>query len=91
MLEPRLLDTFRGRIANPLYWRRAYGVLRSYNRYDLATPAGAGALVDHMCTVLNVPLTPAQRAGAVNWLVAQRIDPQNRWHQMRMWSFVNGV
>lgn len=91
MLDPRLLDTFRGRIANPLYWRRAYGVLRCYHRFDLATPEGAGALVDHMSGALNVPITPVQRANAVNWLVAQRIDPQNRMHQMRMWSVVNGM
>ncbi|QSO46081.1 hypothetical protein [Alicyclobacillus mengziensis] len=91
MLDPRLLDTFRGRIANPLYWRRTYRILRGYNRYDLATPDGAGALVDEMSGALGVCLTPAQRAGAINWLVAQRIDPQNRWHQMRMWSVVNGV
>lgn len=90
MLDPRLLHTFRGRIVNPMYWRRTYGILRSYNRYHLATPDGAGALVDHLCGALNVPLTPSQRAGAVNWLVAQRIDPHNRWHQMRMWSVVNG-
>lgn len=91
MLDPRLLDTFRGRIANPLYWRRTYGILRSYHRYDLATAEGAGALVDHMCGALCVRISPAQRAGAVNWLVAQRIDPQNRWHQMRMWGIVNGM
>lgn len=91
MLDPRLVDTFRGRIANPRYWRRTYAILHSYSRYDLATGEGASALVDQMCGALNVRLTPAQRTGAINWLVAQRIDPQNRWHQMRMWSFVNGM
>lgn len=91
MLDPRLMNTFRGRIANPMYWRRTYRILRCYNRYDLATHEGAGALVDHLSGGLGVPLTAAQRTGAVNWLVAQRIDPQNRWHQMRMWSVVNGM
>lgn len=85
------MDTFRRKIANPVHWRRTYRILRCYSRYDLAGPAGAGALVDEMSGALGVPLTPAQRAGAVNWLVAQRIDPQNRWHQMRMWSVVNGI
>ncbi|QQE81018.1 hypothetical protein [Alicyclobacillus sp. SO9] len=91
MLDPRLLDTFRGRIANPMYWRRTYTILRGYSRYDLATPDGVGAMVDHLSGALNVRLTPAQRAHAVKWLVGQRIDPQNRWHQMRMWSMVNGM
>lgn len=90
MLDPRLLNVFRGRIANPMYWRRTHRVLRSYNRYHLATPDGAGAMVDHLCGELNVPITSAQRANAVNWIVSQRIDPQHPWHQMRMWRVVNG-
>lgn len=91
MLDPRLLNTFRARICNPVYWRRTYRILRCYNRYDLASPDGAGAMVDHLSGALNVRMTPAQRAGAVNWIVGQRIDPQNRWHQMRMWGVVNGM
>lgn len=90
-LDPRLLGTFRSRIANPLYWRRAHQCLRCYSREALATPDGCAALVDHMSTVLNVPLSPAQRAGATNWLYAQRIDPRHPWHQARMWSVVNGA
>lgn len=91
MLDPRLLNTFRSRIANPVYWRRTHRILRSYSRHHLATPDGAGALVDHLCSALNVRLTPAQRTHAVNWIVSQRIDPQHPWHQMRMWSVVSGV
>ncbi|WP_284199798.1 hypothetical protein [Alicyclobacillus sacchari] len=48
-------------------------------------------MVDHLATVLAVPLTPAERVGAVNWLVAQRIDPRNPLHQMRMWNVVYGM
>lgn len=91
MLDPRLLNTFRSRLANPLYWRRTHAILHGCDRHLLATPDGAAALVDHLCGALNVPLTPAERAGAVNWLVAQRIDPRNPFHQMRMWSVVNGM
>lgn len=90
MLDPRLLHTFRARIVNPLYWRRTHRILRSYNRYDLATSDGAGAMVDHLSGALNVPLSPAQRAHAINWVVSQRIDPQHPWHQMRMWNVVHG-
>lgn len=91
VLDSQLIGTFRGRIANPLYWRRVHGILRCYPREALATPEGCGALVDHMCSALGVSLTPAQRANAINWLVAQRIDPQHPRHQARMWSVVNGI
>ncbi|MDP9728568.1 hypothetical protein [Alicyclobacillus tolerans] len=91
MLDPKLLNTFRSRIANPIYWRRTYRILRSYHRSVLATPDGAGALVDHLSGALQVPLTPSQRANAVHWLVSQRIDPQNPMHQIKMWNIVNGV
>lgn len=77
MLDQRLLNTFRGWIANPMYWRRTHRILRSYSRYDLAAPDGAGAMVDHLCGALNVPITPAQRAHEANWIVSQRIDPQH--------------
>ncbi|MFD1676754.1 hypothetical protein [Alicyclobacillus fodiniaquatilis] len=91
MLDPNLLHTFRSRIRNPIHWRNTHRILHSYSRRDLATPHGAGALVDQMCGALNVPLTPGQRAGAVNWLVAQRIDPHHPLHQMRMWRIVRGM
>ena len=90
MLDPRLLNTFRGRIANPFYWRRTHRILLSYSRYELASPDGAEAMVDQMCGALNVQITPAQRAHAANWIASQRIDPQHPWHQMRMWGVVNG-
>ncbi|MCL6452435.1 MAG: hypothetical protein K6T78_02275 [Alicyclobacillus sp.] len=89
-LDPRLLDVFRAKIANPMNWRRVHHCLMSYSQWDLANPDGAGALVDNLSGVLGVPLTPAQRAGAVNWIVGQRINPRNPLHQMRMWSVVNG-
>lgn len=91
MLDPRLLNTFRSRIANPMYWRRTHRILRSYSRADLANPGGAGALVDHLCGALNTPISAGQRANAVNWIVSQRIDPQHPMHQMRMWGVVNGM
>lgn len=91
MIDPRLIGTFRARIANPLYWRRAHRCLRCYNRDALATPDGCAALVDHMSGVMGVSLTPAQRAGAVQWLHSQRIDPRHPWHQARMWGVVHGA
>lgn len=90
-LDPNLVQIFRGKIANPMHWRRVHRCLMSYSRWDLAHPDGAGAMVDHLSGTLGVPITPTQRAGAVNWIVGQRIDPRNRWHQMRMWSVVNGI
>jgi hypothetical protein len=37
-LDPYMLNTFRRRIANPMYWRRTHGILQPYNRYQLSTP-----------------------------------------------------
>ncbi|MCI0184520.1 hypothetical protein [Sulfoacidibacillus ferrooxidans] len=91
-LDPRLVDAFRARIANPLYWRRAHHCLRNNcSRELLSTPDGCAAFVDHMSSVMNVSISPTQRANAVNWLYAQRIDPRHPWHQSRMWSMVHGA
>jgi len=73
-----------------MYWRRTHRILRCYSQADLATPEGAAGLVDHMSYALNVPITPAERDGAVQWLVAQRINPHSPAHQMRMWQYVYG-
>ncbi|MCY0869621.1 MAG: hypothetical protein OWT27_03410 [Firmicutes bacterium] len=89
-LDPALLHTFRQRIAHPVYWRRTYAALRQCNRSGLGCPEGCAALVDHLSGALNVPLTPAQRAGAVAWLHRQRINPNHPGDVARMWSVVQG-
>ncbi|MCY0892879.1 MAG: hypothetical protein OWR52_05135 [Acidibacillus sp.] len=89
-LDPRLLHVFRAKMANPVYWRRVHSCLRALPPDAVATPDGCAGLVDHLCGVLGVSITPAQRAGAIQWLAAQRLNPQNPNHHWRMWHYVYG-
>lgn len=90
-LDPVMLNTFREKIANPINWRHVHQVLQSCGPEDLLHPDGAGMLVDNLANKLGVHMTPAQRDHAVNWLVAQRINPRDPAHQMRMWKIVLGT
>ncbi|QQZ10457.1 hypothetical protein [Heyndrickxia vini] len=89
-LDPGLMRVFRGRIANPMTLRRVYGICRSYRLHDLRRPAGAYGMVDRLSRCVGVPVTPAQRHNAAQWLMTCGVDPQHPGHRRRMWRMIRG-
>lgn len=87
-IDPELMGTFRQRIADPRCFARVCGCLR--NCGNLRTPAGAYGLVDGLSACCGVPITPAQRDNAAQWLMECGVDPRNPAARRSMWGVVNG-
>jgi len=89
-LDGGMLNLFRRKIMNPIYWNRAYTILHSYNGAQLRNPYYVGEMVDRMAYAMGVAVTPAQRAHAISWVCSQGLDPANPWDRMRVWRMVRG-
>lgn len=82
------LKTFRRKMANPVYWRKANRVFTQYTRADVASVESAIRLIDDLSCKLNVDLSPADKRNAAQWLVKQGMDPQSRRDRLGLWRKV---
>ncbi|MDB5084592.1 MAG: serine/threonine protein kinase [Bacilli bacterium] len=85
MPDPHLMGMFRRHLRNPRYWGRIRGILHSYDYHALQDPYAVGTMIDQLCGCCGMGITPGQRAEAVQFVVAQRVDPRLWSHRARMW------
>lgn len=85
-MESEALRTFRRKMANPLYWKRANRIFSTYTRADLADPNRTRCLIEELASSFGVPLSVQEQMQAANWLVNQGIDPKSRMDRMNLWK-----
>lgn len=89
-IHPSLLDRFAFKMMNPVYYRRARTILKSYNYAALQDPYAVGAMVDSLCMAFGDTITPAQRAAAIRFVIAERVNPLLPGHRAHMRGLVFG-
>jgi hypothetical protein len=89
-IHPRLMGRFAYKLMHPAYHRRIRAILKSYNYASLQDPYVAGSMIDSLCACCGDTITPAQRAAAIRFVIAQRCNPSLASHRARMWGLVVG-
>lgn len=89
-IDPRLMGRFAYKMMNPIYYRRARAILRSYNYAALQDPYAVGTMIDRLCMACGDTITPTQRAAAIQFVIAQRCNPLLANHRERMRGMVFG-
>jgi hypothetical protein len=88
-LDPQLMGIFREKIRDPECFRHVHKIMRACRAEDLATSTGAYGVVDKLSGKLGVPISPAQRENAAQWLMQCGVDPQNSEHRYAMWDAIS--
>lgn len=89
-IDPRLMSRFAYKMMNPIYYRRTRAILRSCNYAMLQDPYAVGGMIDSLCVACGDTISPAQRAAAIRFVIAQRCNPLLASHRARMWGIVFG-
>ena len=89
-IDPRLMGRFAYKMMNPVYNRRVRAILKSYNCAALQDPHAVGTMIDRLCVSCGDTITPAQRAAAIRFVIAQRCNPLLASHRARMRALVFG-
>jgi RAB protein geranylgeranyltransferase component A len=81
-----LVYRVKKKMKNPATKERMKRLLEGVTKYDLQNRATVRRLLDQASAILHEPLTGQQKENIVSFVIAQKIDPQNTLHLLRLWS-----
>lgn len=85
-ISDALVYRIKQKMKNPLLKDRMKRLLEGVNKYDLQDRIKVRNLVAQSCKILNERLTPQQTENIVQFVLAQKIDPQNTFHLIKLWN-----
>jgi predicted secreted Zn-dependent protease len=85
-IRPELVERVKRKLKNPAVKERMKALLDGVTKHDLQDRAKVRRLVRRAAAILNEPLTSDLEERIVAFVIAQRIDPNNTLHLLRLWS-----
>ena len=85
-IQPQLVERVKWKMKNPVVKDRIKALLDGVTKYDLQDRMKVRKLVKSAARVLHEPLTEMQEEQLVSFVLAQKIDPQNTLHLIRLWA-----
>jgi hypothetical protein len=87
-IDPVLVERFKDKVKNPDLRDRVKWIAGSVTKSDLQDPAKVRKLIGLVSRTLGETIPPAQMEKMVNFVVAQKIDPKNTFHLIKLWSML---
>lgn len=85
-ISPQLVERIKLKMKNPAVKERIKNMINGISRQELQDTAVVRRLVRNASAVLNEKLTSAQEEQIVKFVIAQKIDPNNTFHLIRLWG-----
>ncbi|MBW5444650.1 serine/threonine protein kinase [Cohnella sp. CFH 77786] len=85
-IQPQLVERVKLKMKNPVIKDRIKALLDGVTKYDLQDRAKVRQLVKTAARILNEPLTDIQEEQLVAFVLAQKIDPNNTLHLIKLWA-----
>ncbi|CAM2814560.1 stage VI sporulation protein F [Paenibacillus sediminis] len=85
-ISPDLVERIKLKMKNPVAKERMKRALEGVTKYDLQDRTKVRNLIKSSAVILNEKLTAAQEEQIIQFVIAQKIDPKNTLHLIRLWS-----
>ncbi|MEK4879174.1 MULTISPECIES: stage VI sporulation protein F [Paenibacillus] len=85
-ISPQLVDRIKLKMKNSTVKDRIKSMIEGISKQELQDPAVVRRLVRKTSGVLNEKLTSTQEEQIVKFIIAQKIDPNNTFHLIRLWG-----
>lgn len=85
-ISPQLVERIKLKMKNPATKERIKTMIKGVSRQELQDTAVVRRLVRSAAAVLNERLTSTQEDQIVRFIIAQKIDPNNTFHLLRLWG-----
>lgn len=85
-IRPDLVERVKYKMKNPVVKDRMKQTLASVSKYDLQDRAKVRKLVKSAAAVLSEKLTETQEEQIIAFVLAQKIDPNNTFHLLKLWA-----
>jgi hypothetical protein len=85
-ISPQLVERIKLKMKNPTTKERVKDFLHGVSKKDLQNGPKVQQLVKSTGRLLNEKLTPAEEEQIVRFILAERIDPNNTFHLIKLWG-----
>lgn len=85
-ISPQLVERIKAKMKNPATKERIKGLVNGLTKNDLQNVMKVQQIVRASCVILNERLSPVQEQQIVQFVLAQRIDPNSTFHLIRLWG-----
>ncbi|WP_336786219.1 stage VI sporulation protein F [Paenibacillus sp. MMO-177] len=85
-IRPQLVERVKFKLKNPVVKDRMRLLLGNVTKYDLQDRVKVRKLVKSATSILQEPLTDIQEEQIIDFVLAQKIDPNNTFHLLKLWG-----
>ncbi|MGO4183398.1 stage VI sporulation protein F [Paenibacillus sp. MCAF9] len=85
-IKPQLVERVKYKMKNPAVKERIKDLLGNVTKYDLQDRPKVRRLVKAASVILQEQLTDTQEDQIVAFIMAQKIDPNNTFHLLKLWG-----
>jgi hypothetical protein len=85
-IDPALVERIKFKMKNPETKERVKAVLEGLTKADLQDRVKVMKFVGQLSKVLNENISGAQANLIVDFVIAQKIDPNNTLHLLKLWG-----
>ncbi len=85
-IRPQLVERVKFKLKNPVVKDRIRQLLGHVTKYDLQDRPKVRKLVKSAAVILQEQLTDTQEEQIVTFVMAQKIDPNNTFHLLKLWG-----
>lgn len=85
-ISPQLVERIKLKMKNPAVKERIKSLINGVSRQQLQDSGVVRRLVRSASVILGERLTSDQEDSIVRFVIAQKIDPNNTFHLIRLWG-----
>ncbi|MEK3884398.1 stage VI sporulation protein F [Paenibacillus sp. PL2-23] len=85
-IKPQLVERVKTKLKNPNVKDKIRQLLSHVTKFDLQDRAKVRKLVKSAAVILHEKLSDVQEEQIVNFVLAQKIDPNNTFHLLKLWG-----
>jgi|GEM_PF-153485 hypothetical protein len=85
-IDPDLVHAVKQRLKDPVLRERVKNMLQGVTKEHLQHPATIRQLITAISNVLGITVSEQQAANITRFVIAQKIDPNNMLHLMKLWG-----
>ncbi|AIQ12688.1 stage VI sporulation protein F [Paenibacillus durus] len=85
-ISPQLVERIKMKMKNPTIKERIKNLINGVSKQQLQDPGVVRRLVRNASVILGERLASDQEDNIVRFVIAQKVDPNNTFHLIRLWG-----
>ena len=85
-ISPQLVERVKLKMKNPTVKEKIRELLGNVTKYDLQDRTKVRKLTRASASILQEKLSDTQEEQIINFILAQKIDPNNTFHLLKLWG-----